>query len=153
MLLITEYHITWSCFNGKCIPMIYWTINQHWSGNSQNVITYTNDGSFHCCISTPFGLNGLKCNFADIFKWIFITEKKNFECNFTEVHSWWSSWHYLVYLWFRQWLGSRLATSHYLNHWWPHVSHYMVSPDLNELTHRGLVRSNGNTDLGQHWLK
>ena len=59
MLLITEYHITWSCFDGSFAgnifkhifnwkylyvslnltemyspwSIVYWTINQHWSGN------------------------------------------------------------------------------------------------------------------------
>ena len=34
---------------------------------------------------------------------------------------------YLVYyLWFGQWLGNRLMTSDYLNHWWPDFCHYMV---------------------------
>ena len=62
--------------------MIYWTINQHWPGNSQHVVTYTSDGSFHWCISTPLDLNILKCHFADIFKWIFITEKMYFWVQF-----------------------------------------------------------------------
>ena len=88
-------------FNSKCIPMIYWTINQHWSGNclvlnSQHVITGTNDDSFHWCISTPLSLNGLKCHFADIFLMKFHNRKKcNFEYNFTEVSSYWSNWHYM----------------------------------------------------------
>ena len=29
----------------------------------------------------------------------------------------------------------------------------LVSPGLNELTHHGLVMPNGNTNLGQHWLR
>ena len=104
MLLIAEYHITFRVvlkevlqatfsntflkmsiclveFNCSVFPMIYWKINQHWSGNclvlnSQHVTTDRYQW-WHWCISTPLSLNGLKCHFADIFKWIFIIEKMN----------------------------------------------------------------------------
>ena len=39
-----------------------------------------------------------------------------------------------LFVWFRQWLGNRLVTSHYLNQWWQDFCRYMVSPGLNELT-------------------
>ena len=51
----------------------------------------------------------------------------------------------LTYVWFRQWLGNILVTSHYLNQWWQDFCCYMVSPGLNELTHQGLVMPNGRS--------
>ena len=162
MLLIAEYHITFRVvllevlqatfsntflkmsiclveFNCSVFPMIYWKINQHWSGNclvlnSQHVTTDRYQW-WHWCISTPLSLNGLKCHFADIFKWIFITEKMNLWVQFHR--SKFLMVQLTLYVWFRQWLSNRLVTSHYLNRWWQDFCRHMVSPGLSELTHYG----------------
>ena len=57
--------------------MIYWTINQHWSGNNQHVIIYQwcLISLIHIYTTWP---QWFKCHLADIFKWIFITEKNVF---------------------------------------------------------------------------
>ena len=126
-------------FNCSVFPMIYWKINQHWSGNclvlnSQHVTTDRYQW-WHWCISTPLSLNGLKCHFADIFKWIFITEKMNLWVQFHR--SKFLMVQLTLYVWFRQWLSNRLVTSHYLNRWWQDFCRHMVSPGLSELTHYG----------------
>ena len=118
--------------------------------NSQHVITHTNDDT-DAHLHHPLSLNGLNCHFADIFKWISITEKMYFwiqfhRSNFLMVQL-------TLYVWFRQWFSNRLVTSHYLNRWWQNFCRYMVSPGLSELTHHGLLMPNGNTDLSQHWLR
>ena len=136
--------------------MIYCTINQHWSGNclvlnSQHIITGTNDDSFQCTDAYLHHLASMvKSDVLQTFFNEFSSQKKcNFEYNFTEVSSYWSSWHYM----FGSGIGLATVTSHYLNQWWQDFCHYMVSTGLNELTHHGLVMSNGNSDLGQLWLR
>ena len=81
-----------------------------------------------------FGLNVLKCHFADISKWFFIT-KKYFWAQCQRSKFLMVQW--TLYVWFRQWLSNRLVTSHYLNRWWQDFCRYMVSPGLSELTHHG----------------
>ena len=96
-----------------------------------------------CKRSHPWCINSLRPRrnrrhfVDDIFKWVFLIKMYEFRLGF----------HWSLFLrfeltifqhWFRLWLGSSQATSHYLNQWWLVYWRIYASLSLNELTHWGL---------------
>ena len=80
-----------------------------------------------------------RCILADdIFKCIFLNEKtliwlKFHQSSFPRVRL------TIFYHWFRWWLGTRQATSDYLNRWWLVYEYIYASLSLNELTQTPLL--------------
>ena len=75
------------------------------------------------------------CHFGnDIFKCIFFNENV-----FCLIFPWSLSLKFQLTIpqhWFRKWLGTNQATSHYLNHWWLDYRRIHTSPSLNQLSRR-----------------
>ena len=120
-------------FQGKSVYFVF-SNEQYPNTGSDNglaparwqAIIWTNDGLVYWCIYASLNLNVLRPEqkghaFADaISKLIFFNENY---CIMIQIPL--KSFFFRVSLttirhhWVRQWLGVKLATSHYLNQWWP----------------------------------